>query len=533
MKKSGSHEAVRDRGPREMIIVPFPRTLRESEYRIRLIGFCDQKCRYKISNTNRVCHLLIMKKSELTFALLSLILDFVLIIAAGIAAYFIRFESAFTNVRPVIYVIPFEQYLRVVVTMAIAWIFIFILTGLYTFHGRKRFIDEIAKIFLGCSTGILGVILLIFFRKEELFSSRFIVIAVWVISILFLIFGRTLLRVFKKFMYKRGIAVHRVVVVGNDKTTNLIIEGIRKDRALGYKMIKHYKNVSGNVSQELFQMIENAELDDIFLADPNMNKEDILTIKGLCDEYHIAFRYAADLFDAQATNLEISTINEIPIIEVRKTRLDGWGRIVKRIFDIVGSAVAIIVFSPLLLASAIAIKLESKGPVIYKNERVSKYGNFHTYKFRSMYIEYCTGNKYSDGGAEKIQEALIKEKSKRVGPVYKVLEDPRRTKVGKILEKTSIDELPQFFNSFLGNMSLVGPRPHQPIEVQKYQKHHKHVLSIKPGITGLAQISGRSDLDFEDEVRLDTYYIENWSIWFDLYIILKTPLVLMKKRNNV
>ena len=159
--------------------------------------------------------------------------------------------------------------------------------------------------------------------------------------------------------------------------------------------------------------------------------------------------------------------------------------------------------------------------------------NFKILKFRTMYFKYCTGHEYGGEHALKYEEKLIEEKNERHGPVYKVLDDPRRTKIGKWLEKTSLDELPQFFNVLLGQMSLVGPRPHQPREVTQYQKHQKRVLDIKPGVTGLAQISGRSDLDFEEEVKLDTYYIDNWSLKLDLQILFKTPWAVLTRGKRV
>ncbi len=186
-----------------------------------------------------------------------------------------------------------------------------------------------------------------------------------------------------------------------------------------------------------------------------------------------------------------------------------------------------------MIITAIAIKFDSKGPVFYLNERVGKNSKiFNTLKFRTMKVEYCTGPRYDKyGKAAKLEEELINKYSVREGPLYKVLEDPRRTKLGKFLEKSSIDEFPQFFNVLIGNMSLVGPRPHQTREVAKYKKQHKILLSVKPGVTGMAQISGRSDLDFEEEAKLDIFYVENWSLLMDIAVILKTPFSLLKKHS--
>ncbi len=223
----------------------------------------------------------------------------------------------------------------------------------------------------------------------------------------------------------------------------------------------------------------------------------------------------------------------IPFIEIKRTRLEGWGRILKRLFDIIVSSILIVVLSPLLLIIALLVRLDSRGPIIYKNIRVGQRCLFPTFKFRSMRIEYCTGEGYGGQHAEELQQKLIKSNSERVGPVFKVLNDPRRTRIGRLLERSSLDELPQLFNVFLGNMSLVGPRPHMPQEVAGYEKHHHELFSVKPGITGLAQISGRSDLNFEDEARLDFFYIENWSFILDLIILVKTPFAVLARKSRV
>ncbi len=171
---------------------------------------------------------------------------------------------------------------------------------------------------------------------------------------------------------------------------------------------------------------------------------------------------------------------------------------------------------------------------LYKNERVGAFGkHFFTLKFRSMFQNDCTGRQFGESGEEalKQEEELIEKNSIKEGPVYKIANDPRVSKFGRFIRKWSIDELPQFWNVFIGQMSLVGPRPHQPREVEKYEKHHKIVLAIKPGITGMAQISGRSDLNFEDEVKLDAFYIENWNLLIDLIILIKTPFVVFRRKG--
>jgi len=226
---------------------------------------------------------------------------------------------------------------------------------------------------------------------------------------------------------------------------------------------------------------------------------------------------------------EVSDLAGIPIVEVKKTTLDGWGRIWKRLFDIFGSALLIILFSPILLLVALAIKLDSRGPVFFSKRddgsfvtRVGEGGRpFHYFKFRSMIVN-----------SDSMRYKELADKNLRTdGPLVKIKDDPRVTGVGKLIRRWSLDELPELFLVFIGKMSLVGPRPHLPEEVAKYEHHHKKTLTVKPGITGMAQVSGRSDLLFEEEVKLDVYYLENWSLLLDISILLKTPLAVLKHRQ--
>ncbi len=252
------------------------------------------------------------------------------------------------------------------------------------------------------------------------------------------------------------------------------------------------------------------------------------------DDHHIILQYAANLLDTISNkNIEINIIDNIPVIEIKRTPLDGWFKIIKRLTDLIFSILGIILLSLPMLIVAIIIKLDSEGPVFYIQKRVGSKGIFNMYKFRSMQLLYCVGENYGGKFAEKFYTDLINNPNKNIrsGLLPKINNDPRWTRAGKIIRMFSIDELPQLFNVLIGDMSLVGPRPHIPREVNRYTQTHKRLLAIKPGITGLSQISGRSDLDFDEEVRLDVYYIENWSLLLDLSIILKTPFVLFKRRS--
>lgn len=473
-----------------------------------------------------------MKKSELVFTFLLVPLDYLMLLAAAASAYFIRFADVTRDVRPVIFNLPFETYFRVSAAVAIVWVAIFAIAGLYRFTASGKIMDEVYRVILGCSTGLVTVIIYMFFQRA-LFSSRFIILAAWALAIVYVIAARIITRAIQRNLYAKGIGAHKVIVVGNTPATERVVTFFSSSHRLGFRVVKRIKDINARSLEELADLARQHAIDEVIQVDPGLSKSEVLQLLSICDEHHITFKYAADLLGTKILKTDVVMVGGLPIVEVKTTPLDGWGRIGKRMFDIFASSAAIIVLAPLLLIITLLIKLESKGPALYKNERVTKEGLFNVWKFRSMYIQYCTGTNYDTAGeALKFEQKLIqKQNTKEAGPVYKVGNDPRITKVGKFIRRWSLDELPQFFNVFFGSMSIVGPRPHQPREVEKYQKHHKKVLAIKPGITGLAQISGRSDLSFEDEVKLDTYYIENWSLLRDIAIILRTPLAIIRGRK--
>jgi len=472
-----------------------------------------------------------MKKAEITFSAMLVPVDYLMIILAALSAYTLRFSEFYqSRIREIVFEMPFSGYFPVALGVGIVWLVIFGLMGLYTMGGRKRFIDEISKVIVGCSAGLAVITILIFF-KRELFDSRFIVLAAWALAIIYVSFGRFIVRKIQQHFVKRGYGINRLVVIGQGKNAIAIISEIEKQPSLGYRVVRVYEELNESVRDKIRNT--GGEIDELILVDSEVPHEESMKLLDICNENHIIYKYAADVFNARSANIEITMMDSTPLVEIKRTPLDGWGRVAKRIFDIFGSLILIVLSSPVMILTAIAIKLDSKGPVFYLNERIGEKGRkFETIKFRSMKVESCVGSRYSDvEKALALEQELIEEKNTRSGPLYKIKDDPRVTRVGRFIRKTSIDELPQFFNVFRGNMSLVGPRPHQPREVDLYQRRHKNLLGIKPGVSGLAAISGRSDLDFEDEARLDIYYVENWSLGLDLQILLKTPMAVLKKRK--
>jgi len=472
-----------------------------------------------------------MKRSELFFSFLLVPFDFLMIVLAGLSAYYIRYADFFQELRPVTFDLDVSLYFESVFIVALVWVFIFAISGLYSIKSARKLVRELYRVVLACSTGFVLIVILIFISRE-LFDSRFIILAGYILAIIYISVARIAIRMIQRNLFRKGVGVRNVVIIGSSKTSEILIKNFSSSPISGYKVVKRLYNFNLETENDLKEFIKTKDVDEVIQSDPGLSKAEILRLYDFADEYHITFKYAADLLGTKVLKTEVNEIAGVPVVEIKKTPLDGWGRIIKRICDIVFSFLLIVFFSPLIIISIVITKLDSAGPVFYKNERVGQVGKlFNLFKFRSMLIKYCTGKEYSSKSAEDYERELIKKQNSKEGPLYKIENDPRITRWGKFIRRWSIDELPQFFNVFLGSMSLVGPRPHQPKEVSQYELHHKKVLTIKPGITGMAQISGRSDLSFEEEVKLDTYYIENWTILLDLTILLRTPWAVLKNRK--
>lgn len=470
-----------------------------------------------------------MKRFEIILMVLQVPLDIFMLLMAGVSGYLLRFAPWAVELRPVIFSLTLADYLIVVLSVIPLWLIIFALLGLYTPDANRKYIQELIRVFLASLASLSAIALYILFTQQT-FDSRFLVVASFAFGIVYIALGRMLMRGIKVLFYRSGIGRRRVVLIGEGEIADTIEQVLMGRSSLGYELVERFKNFSETVKNKIGKI----KPDEIIFANPRSHGDEALNAIDFASEKHIVFKYSADLFSTYSTNMVVYPLAGIPVVELKRTPLDGWGRVVKRLFDIVIGSLMIIVLSPIMIVSALIILSETGLPIIYRNERVGLRGHtFFTLKFRSMYQKDSTGSQFGKNGkkAEEREKELIKKQSMKEGPIYKIVNDPRVTKFGRFIRRFSIDEMPQFFNVLAGEMSIVGPRPHQPREVAKYEKEHKKVFTLKPGITGLAQISGRSDLSFEEEHRLDVFYIEKWSLMLDIVIFLKTPFVIFKKRK--
>lgn len=450
-----------------------------------------------------------MKKADLFFNVARVPLDFTMLVGAGIATYFLR-TRILDAFRPVLFEfnLPLIVYIPLVIGVSLLFMGIYAISGLYSMRVRSTLTGEFLKIAVATSAGIMIIIMYIFLR-QELFNSRFLVLGGWFLSIIFVFLGRVIIRQAQRYLVSKfGFGVHRLLVIGDDEASREVVTGIQLDPYSGYQIVKQLSNPE---LSEVIAAVGNPGVDEIILANPNYPAGKVTQLVDFAHENHIIFKFIPNIYQTLTTNFDIDVIKNMPVIELKRTPLDGWGKVFKRVFDIITASIGLVVFSPAMALIALAIKWETEGPVFVHLKRVSTNKEFFIYKFRGMVKN-----------AEELLPYLMEFNERKGSPLFKMKNDPRITKVGRFIRRFRLDELPQFFNILRGDMSLVGPRPHQPDEIARYEKHHKKVLAIKAGATGLAQVSGSSDLPFEDEVALDTFYIENWSLVLDIKIMIRT-----------
>lgn len=462
-----------------------------------------------------------MKRPNFITNIILVPLDFALVFLAAISAYYFRFSDSITQIRPVLYEMPFWDYITLVIKVAFFAVLIFAWSGFYTMKVRKLS-GQLPQIITGVSTVVVFLILAIFL-KRELFSSRFIIILAWALSIVYLFIIRVIILLIKNFFLKRGYGLSGAIVLGDSASRQPITDEYKKNLQLGFRVVGEFDSAP-SLQQSLSQnnWLLSKKVDHVIQTDSAMSKDEALDLLTFCQENHLTLKYVASLFQAQSSrNINLSAVAGLPIVEIQGTPLDGWRKVSKRVFDLVGALILIIVLSPLFLVLAIIIKATSPGPIFVQLARVGAKGKvFKMYKFRSMVRD-----------AAKMKTDILQYNERRDGPLFKMKDDPRVTHFGHWLRRTSLDELPQLFNVLKGEMSLVGPRPHEPEEVSRYERGYKKLLTLKPGISGLAQVSGRSNLLFAEEAKLDIFYIENWSVLLDMIILLKTVKVPFQNRQ--
>jgi exopolysaccharide biosynthesis polyprenyl glycosylphosphotransferase len=480
-----------------------------------------------------------MKRWEIFLALLRIPLDAAALFAAFILAYYIRdqfvmFGPAFSyasrfQISGTELTLPFDHYLRYISFIIPLMVVIFAISGLYMIRLTTPWYRRFLEIVVGVSVGE-GAILLLFLLKKDFFLPRSTIIYSWVLAIALVFLGRVLLHLTQLYLRKFDIGVFKVGIIGSNGVAADVVRQLTQYRGNAYHVVFTMDTAE---LCKVDRKIQHSPIDELLVASATISNDEIIALRNLCLERHIAFSFVPSLFTELPCAYDVELIGTLPRVEVRPTPLDGWGKVCKRLFDIIVVTLLIILFSPIYLIIAIWIKLSSPGPLIYRHRRIGYQKKpIYVWKFRTLKREYCTGDGY-DGDAvfQKVLEENPALKAEWEAN-FKLKNDFRVSTPGKILRKTSLDELPQFFNVFIGSLSLVGPRPIVEEEVEKYGQRSRILFTVKPGVTGLWQVSGRNDVSYNERILLDTQYIEQWNLWRDIVILFKTAWQLIRKNGN-
>jgi exopolysaccharide biosynthesis polyprenyl glycosylphosphotransferase len=474
--------------------------------------------------------------------------DIVLIVTAFILAFYLR------EGRPVLsagdrlaWSISFAPYGALLLFVVIIRLLTLANYNLYKLRGEFSAVDDGVRIFKATAVGSLLIIASAFlyrggFQFRSFSYSRAIFVIDFFLALAGFVVLRLVVRTAQTVARRKALNLIPTLVVGRGPEAEMFIREMRERPDLGYRVIGVVENgtvdstsastvagvpVIGDLSG-LCDAIRDSRADEVVITDPTVSGDALFEVMMGLGRKGVEFRIAPSLFNVLPRKTEIDQIGALPMITLFRSPLSSVARIVKRTSDIVIAGLTSILLLPFTLITIILIKLDSRGPVFYTQERVGMDGRiFLFYKFRTMHAgsddsihrefqrQYIAGRAEANHGDDD-------------RPVYKLPADSRITRVGKFLRRTSLDELPQLLNVLRGDMSVVGPRPPIPYEVESYDLWHRKRLDMKPGMTGLWQVSGRNRLPFEEMVRLDLYYIENWSLLLDVRIILRTMLVMLR-----
>ncbi len=453
------------------------------------------------------------------------LLDIATIVVAFLGGYWVRYDLRWF--LDVAYDAPLSAYLPFLILYVVLTPVFFVVDGVYRAWPRS-WMDQVYRI-TNATAKVTVLMLAVTFVFRPRYYSRAMLIEVGLLTIGMLALVRGAESLALAYLRAKGVGIKRVVIVGAGEIGRTVMRTIVARPDLGYRVVgfvddnpdKGYTDIGRfralGPLDNLPAVLDEERPDEVIITLPWMYHRKIMGIVRECERRQVRPRIVPDLFQMSLTQVNVEDLGGVPLIGVRTVSISKGALLVKRLIDVTVAAVGLLLGAPLFGLIALAVRLDSPGPVIFRQTRVGLRGrHFEMYKFRSMHV-----------GAEE-QQDMLADLNEADGPIFKIRDDPRLTRVGRILRRLSLDELPQLVNVLRGEMSLVGPRPPIPAEVEKYQEWHKKRLEAPPGMTGLWQVSGRSRLSFDEMVLLDIYYIENWSLWLDFKILMRTiPKVLL------
>lgn len=486
-----------------------------------------------VSKKIKMANSLIPRNTQWMLYVAALVLsDALMTFSAFWVAYYFRF-TAFEQYFDRTSTVSFDTYRFLLYSMPLLWLVIFGVSGLYARDNLLGGTQEYSKVF---SSAVIGFLLIVVagFLEPDLVIARGWLLMTWAFTFLFVAGARFFLRRFVYSLRKQGFFLTPAVIVGANQEGRWLAEQLLKWETSGLHLVGFVDKktpvtfplfhdlVSLGTVEQLGEIIERYNIGEVILASSAISTRDylleIFRKYGVSDKVNI--RMSSGLYEILTTGLRVNELAYVPLVYVNKVRLTGSDTIMKFLLDYVLAIGSVLMLSPFLLFAAISVKRSSPGPIIHKRLVMGLNGRqFQAYKFRTM---------VTNGDEVLARHPELKDELARN---HKLKNDPRVTKIGEFLRKYSLDELPQLFNVLKREMSLVGPRMISPEEVSMYKQFDMNLLTVLPGMTGVWQVSGRSDVSYEERVRLDMYYIRNWSIWLDLQILFQTIPAVIKRRG--
>jgi exopolysaccharide biosynthesis polyprenyl glycosylphosphotransferase len=473
-----------------------------------------------------------MKNNATLFYNVCLVIgDAVAIIVAFSVAYILRVTL---NHTPISADVRANTYLTILASLVPFWILIFAVLGLYNSRIHEKRFSELGRLIIGSAIGILFVISYAYITNTAIFPARLVTLYGFGLAFFFVFLFRTLARGIRRELFSYGIGINRVLIIGDTGLTRELINSLANTSVTGYKVlgvvggVKHPLSLDAEVPvyasfPDAILALKGKQLHTIVQTELYANVIKNNEILTYAQEHHVAYRFVPGNSELFVGNIEVDLFQSVPVIAVHQTALIGWGRVVKRLTDLILGGLMLLVASPFMALIALAEIFSGSGSVFFRQERLTRFNHrFKVFKFRSQYAKY-DGTTPEEAFAMMGKPELAKEYREN-GDF--LLDDPRVTPLGRFLRRTSLDELPQLINVVRGDISLVGPRALIPQELALFAKRHA-ILSVKSGLTGLAQVSGRRDISFDERRKLDLFYVQNWSFWNDLVIIVKTVWIVL------
>ena len=452
-------------------------------------------------------------------------------------AYILRVSLDHRALTAHVYAINYLHFLFLLVPF---WLIVFGILGLYRESGYQNRFMELGKVISGSFIGILFLISYSYMLNIAIFPARLVVIYGFIFAVISVLIFRNIAREFQKYLFKIGIGINKALIIGDNPMTKSLIEYL-SNKTSGYRVVgivsdhqsKFLKNCACNIYSDfsyVIPKINGKKVHTIFQTELYSNNQKNDQILSFAQKNHISYKFIPGNGELFTGNIKTDLFNSIPLISVHQTALIGWGKIIKRVTDIILGLFFLILSSPVWLIVIVLQFISSpRSAIFFSTPRVSTYGKkVKIYKFRTIKRKY-NGLTPEEAFRVMNKEYLIKQYREN-GDFLK--DDPRITKFSRFIRKYSIDELPHLINVIKGDISLVGPRALDEFELNKYDKKDL-LLSIKSGLTGLAQISGRREISFEERRNLDLYYVQNWSFWFDLIILARTFWVVLFHKGAI